>query len=203
MFSLLTSYFTQTKFVHSYIFSDHNNNYSQENNNSHLDKANLRNNNHMILGITNNNKVGIAFQEEQNNEFEKSNSVISKIYVLNYVIRDKCNNNEIIYYFGENNNQIRLKFYVKNNVKDSMKDFYYHLFSVEENIDIHIKLKEEYVDFFINPKFNEMSQHFKNSDLIYFIHLISQDRKIICNKIPFIKEKEYNNSKEEVNLLSF
>ncbi len=175
MFSLLTSYFIQIKFIHSYIFNEY-----------------IANNKHIVLGITNNDKIGIAFQKELNN-------TISKIYILNYVIKDKCNNNEIIYYFGENNNQIRLKFYVKNNIESSMKDFYYHIFSVEENIDIHIKLKEEYIDFFTNPRFYEMNKHFKNSDFIYFINLISQDRKIISNKIPFIsiEKEEYIGKKEE------
>lgn len=193
MFSLLTSYFIQTKFIHSYIFNEYIDNYSQTNNK------------HIVLGITNNDKIGIAFQEESNN-------TIQKIYILNYIIRDKCNNNEIIYYFGNDDNKIRLKFYVKNNVESSMKDFYYHIFSVEENIDVHIKLKDEYIDFFINSRFYEMNKHFKNSDFIYFINLISQDRKIISNKIPFnfiqyndhiIKNEPKEDKKEEVNLLSF
>lgn len=183
MFSLLTSYFTQTKFIHSYIFNEY-----------------IGNNKHIVLGVTNNDKIGIAFQEEENN-------IIPNIYILNYIIRDKCNNNEVIYYFGENNNQIRLKFYVKNNVESSMKDFYYHIFSVEENIDVHIQLKEEYIDFFINSRFYEMNKHFKNSDFIYFINLISQDRKIISNRKPFIEEnniiKNNISKKEEVDLLSF
>jgi hypothetical protein len=189
MFSLLASYFTSTKFIHSYAFNEH-----------------IINNFHIVLGITNNDKVGIAFEKFYENK--ESNNIISKIHLLNYNIRDKCNNNEVIYYFGEDNNQIRLKFYVKNNVESSMKDFYYHLFSVEENIDVHIKLKEEYIDFFTNSRFREMNKHFKNSDLIYFINLISQDRKLLYNKIPFIsieekEEKEYIGKKEEVNLLSF
>jgi hypothetical protein len=165
MLSFLSSYFNPIKFIHSYLFD------------------NIDNHSYMILGITNNDKVGIAFEEESNN-------TLSKIHILNYYIGDKCNNNEVIYYFGNDNHKIRLKLYVKNNVENNMKDFYYHIFSVEENIDIHIKLKEEYIDFFTNPKFNQMSQHFKNSDLIYFINLIRQDRKIITNKIPFIQIKE-------------
>ncbi len=190
MFSLFRSYFTSIKFIYSYNFNEH-----------------ICNNCHIVLGITNNDKVGIAFEKFYEDQYR--NNVISKIHLYNYCIRDKCNNNEIIYYFGENNNQIRLKFYVKNNVEGNIKDFYYHLFSVEENIDIHIQLKEEYIDFFINSRFHEMNKHFKNSDFIYFINLISQERKLLYNKIPFIQEKEEENviknepKKDEINLLSF
>ncbi len=174
MFSFIYSYFFETKFIHSYIFDDNIGNYSHKENSG---------NNHIVLGITNNDTIGIGFQQESNN-------IISKIYLFNYCIRDKCNNNEVIYYFGDNDSKIRLKFYVKNNLESSMKDFYYHIFSVEENIDIHIKLKEEYIDFFTNYRFNSMNQYFKNSDFIYFINLIKEDRKLLFNKIPFIQQKE-------------
>ncbi len=188
MFSFITSYFTPLKFIHSYNFNE-----------------DIGNNSYMILGITNDKKIGLSFHKFY--KYQDPTNVIRKIHKFNYYLGDRCNNNEVMYYFGDDDHKIRLKFYVKNNYENSMKDFYYHLFSVEENLDIHIKLCDEYIDFFTNPRFYEMSQHFRNSDFVYFINLISQDRKIINNKIPFICIKEnvvkVEPQKKEINLLSF
>jgi hypothetical protein len=104
------------------------------------------------------------------------------IYLLNNY---KINNNEIIYYFeskdifGYKNNEIRVKFYIKNNNETMLKDFYYHIFSVELDLDLHNKINDN--DLII---INYKNINYKN-ELIYLVDYFKQNRKIINSKIPF------------------
>ncbi len=157
MFSFITSYFERDSFIYETQFSI---------------PSYLHNYYNIIIGITKNSgKVGI--------QINKSNEKVDSIYLLNYVIKDKCNNNELIYYFGNNNNKIRLKFYTKNNNETYMKEFYYHLFYVEENIDIHCKIPD------YERNILDYRQLKYDNELTYLVYFLNQEDKIIINKVPF------------------
>ncbi len=129
---------------------------------------------YFIIGITKNSKsIGIQLR---NNE---------KIFLVKKYI---LHNNEFIYYFedtdffGNISTTIRIKFYTKNNNENMVKDFYYHIFSVELDLDLHNIISEHEVNI-INCKNIKI-----NNQLLDLIDYFSQDRKIINNKIPFIQQ---------------
>ncbi len=176
MFSFITSYFERESFVYKSQFSI---------------PSYLHNYYNIVVGITKSGNVGI--------QINKSEEMNSAIYILNYVLKDKCNNNELIYYFGNNNDKIRLKFYIKNNVETFMKEFYYHLFYVEENIDIHCKI-EDY-----ERNILDYRQLKYDNELRYLVYFLNQEDKIIENNIPFFerydKKEEIKEYKKEINLI--
>ncbi len=166
MFSYITSYFEPESFIYKSQFSI---------------PSYLHNYYNIVIGITKNGNVGI--------QINKSEEMNGTIYLLNYFLRDKCNNEELIYYFGNDNNKIhyfgndnnkiRLKFYTKKNIEIDKKEFYYHLFYVEENIDIHCKI-EDY-----ERNILDYRQIKYDNELKYLVYFLNQEEKIIINKVPF------------------
>ncbi len=60
-----------------------------------------------------------------------------------------------------------------------MKEFYYHLFYVEENIDIHCKI-DDYERNIIDYR-----QSKYDNELKYLVYFLNQEERIIVNKVPF------------------
>ncbi len=157
MFSFIRSYFEHETFIYKSQFS-------------------IPSYYNIVIGITKNENVGI--------QINKNEEMNGTIYILNYFLRDKCNNNELIYYFGNNHDKIRLKFYIKNNIETNIKEFYYHLFYVEENIDIHYKI-EDY-----ERNILDYRQIKYDNELSYLVYFLSQEDNIITNNVPFFETND-------------
>ncbi len=134
-------------------------------NDTFLYKSKILDDHEIYLGFTKNNKKeGIQIHDEQ------------KIYFLQYY---KKMDDGLLYMFEED---IRLRFYIKKNIEKNIDMIYFHLFSINHNLDINDKISDyklKYYDDIHYDDCNSMNNDFKDLfDLIKKINYEKENKKL-------------------------